>query len=270
MYVTDGLMYVTDGTLQLQSFNFAPECVSALFQDNAAYIMDRCDFEMEQRVFLPSITFLSKSEFLAINMPNLTIECRGESNVLPGCDMCVRQLACGCTIKWMEEQELVPIRYWPARLGTCHEVVNVTEAKNVVNLAVLKSFFSDDDLKGLSAGSLLSKELQVHLPKFKHFQHKFQELLAATTKKRYDLKRLVAKVKNDSVIYHSIADVVTEQMQKVIYDSSFYDLIDPGIDSYQWWLRWITMGLAAVSFVLALYLLYKVRMMAGALALLHS
>ena len=33
------------------------------------------------------------------------------------------------------------IRYWPARLGTCHEVVNVTEAKNVVNLAVLKSFF---------------------------------------------------------------------------------------------------------------------------------
>jgi len=140
----------------------------------------------------------------------------------------------------------------------------------VMNLAVLKSFFSDDDLKGLSAGSLLSKDLQVHLPKFKHFQHKFQELLAATTKKRYDLKRLVAKVKNDSVIYHSIADVVTEQMQKVIYDSSFYDLIDPGFDSYQWWLRWITIGLAAVSFVLALYLLYKVRMMAGALALLHS
>jgi len=41
----------------------------------------------------------------------------------------------------MEEQELVPIRYWPARLGTCHEVVNVTEAKNVINLAVLKCFF---------------------------------------------------------------------------------------------------------------------------------
>ena len=40
------------------------------------------------------------------------------------------------------------------------------------------------------------------------------------------MKRLVAKVKNDSVIYHSIADVVTEQMQQVIYDSSFYDLID--------------------------------------------
>jgi len=59
-------------------------------------------------------------------------------------------------------------------------------------------------------------------------------------------------------------------MQKVIYDSSFYDLIDPGFDSYQWWLRWITRALAAASFLLALYLLYKVRMMAGALALLHS
>ena len=110
----------------------------------------------------------------------------------------------------------------------------------------------------------------MHLPEFKHFQHKFQELLAATTKKKYDLKRLVAKVKNDSVIYHSIADVVTEQMQKVIYDSSFYDLIDPGFDSYQWWLRWITIALAAASFLLALYLLYRVRMMAGALALVHS
>jgi len=97
-----------------------------------------------------------------------------------------------------------------------------------------------------------------------------QELLAATTAKKYELKRLVAKVKNDSVIYHSIADVVTEQMQQVIYDSSFYDLIDPGFDSYQWWLRWITIGLAAVSFVLALYLLYKVRMMASALAMLHT
>ena len=41
----DGLMYVTDGSLQLRSFDLAPECVSALFQDNAAYIMDRCDFE---------------------------------------------------------------------------------------------------------------------------------------------------------------------------------------------------------------------------------
>jgi len=266
----DGLMYVTDGSLQLKSFDFAPECVSALFQDNAAYIMDNCDFQMEQGVLPPSITFLSKSEFLVINMSNLTIECRGESHVLPGCDMCVRELACGCTIKWMDEEGQVPIRYWPARLGKCQEMINVTEAKNVVNLAVLKSFFSDDDLKGLSAGKLLSKELQVHLPKFKHFQHRFQELLAATTKKRYDLKRLVAKVKNDSVIYHSIADVVTEEMQKVIYDSSFYDLIDPGIDSYQWWLKWMTIGLAAASFILALYLLYKVRMMAGALALLHS
>ena len=34
----DGLMYVTDGSLQLKSFDFAPECVSALFQDNAAKI----------------------------------------------------------------------------------------------------------------------------------------------------------------------------------------------------------------------------------------
>ena len=80
----------------------------------------------------------------------------------------------------------------------------------------------------------------------------------------------MAKVKNDSVLYHSIADVVTELMQQVIYDSSFYDLIDPGFDSYQWWLRWMTMGLAAVSFILALYLLYKVRVMAGALAMLRS
>ena len=190
--------------------------------------------------------------------------------MLPGCDMCVRQLACGCSIKWMDKQDMAPIRYWPARLGKCYEMINVTEVKSVVNLAVLRSFFSDDDLKGLSAGTLLSKDLQVHLPTFKHFQHRFQELLAATTKKKYDLKRLVAKVKNDSVIYHSIADVVTEEMQKVIYDSSFYDLIDPGIDSYQWWLKWMTIGLAAASFILALYLLYKVRMLAGALALLPT
>ena len=80
----DGLMYVTDGSLQLKSFDYAPECVSALFQDNAAYIMDSCDFEMEQRVLLPSITFLSKSEFLVINMPNLTIECRGGVRCIAG------------------------------------------------------------------------------------------------------------------------------------------------------------------------------------------
>jgi len=72
------------------------------------------------------------------------------------------------------------------------------------------------------------------------------------------------------VIYHSIADVVTEEMQKVIYDSSFYDLIDPGFNSYQWWMRWITIGLAAASFILGLYLLYKVRVMAGALIMLRS
>jgi len=63
------------------------------------------------------------------------------------------------------------------------------------------TIFDVKDLKGLSAGSLLSKELQVHLPKFKHFQHSFQELLTATTKKKYDLKWLVAKVKNDSILY---------------------------------------------------------------------
>ena len=69
-------------------------------------------------------------------------------DVLPGCDMCVRQLACGCTIKWMDKQGRVPIRYWPARLGTCHEVVNVTEAKNVVNLAVLKIVLFGGRLEG--------------------------------------------------------------------------------------------------------------------------
>ena len=94
----------------------------------------------------------------------------------------------------------IPITYWPARLGKCQEMINVTEAKNVVNLAVLKSFFSDDDLKGLSAGTLLSKDLQVHLPTFKHFQHRFQEMLAT----RYDQNNVRTRYHYNVTVHSSL------------------------------------------------------------------
>jgi len=264
------LMYVLRQNFPFRSFDLAPSCGSALYLNNVSLVRQLCGFHVERSTLVPDIKFLTDSEILIINMPNISVECKGESLAMPGCQMCVRKLSCGCMIQLLSTGDYRPERFWPAKLGNCTRGLNISESLNVVNMAALQAFFSDVELGDLKGDSLLTRELQVKLPNFNHFQHKFQELLAADDRKRFDLQKFSQKVKNDSKIFHGIADVVTEQMQQVLYDNGFYQMLDSGFASPSWWLKWGAIILSAISLCLALYLCYRLRVIAASLALLSA
>ena len=77
-----------------------------------------------------------------------------------------------------------------------------------MNLAVLQQFFNDSQLGELTGNTLLTEKLRVSLPKFKTFDHKFKRLLSSDETDKYNLQKLAERVRNDSTVYHHLAEVV--------------------------------------------------------------
>ena len=84
----------------------------------------------------------------------------------------------------------------------------MTDVKHVVNLATLQSFFSHDALGGLTGDTYLPQPLPVSLPDFRHFHHKFQNLLSVDRESRHDLRKFAKRVKNQNLIFDDMADIV--------------------------------------------------------------
>jgi len=64
----------------------------------------------------------------------------------------------------------------------------------------------------------------VSLPEFPTFDHKFKRLLSNDETDKYNLDKFVQRVKNESTIYHHLAEVVTAEMERIKFP---VDLINP-------------------------------------------
>jgi len=100
-------------------------------------------------------------------------------------------------------------------MATCDLPQITTDIRTVVNLAVIQHFFNDTLLGRLSGSTLLDRKLQITLPKFKTYEHRFKELLASDQTDKYDLDKFAKRVKNDSRVYHHLAEVVADEMETV-------------------------------------------------------
>jgi len=136
-----------------------------------------------------------------------------------------------------------------------------------VNLAVLQHFFNDSQLGRLEGGTLLERNLSITLPKFRTYDHKFKELLAADGTDKYNLEKFAKRVKNDSVIYHHLADVMTDEMQRIDFENGYFNL---NVGSPNFWFRWASFIMSTIALALTLYLCFRVHILASALAISKS
>jgi len=137
-----------------------------------------------------------------------------------------------------------------------------------VNLAVLQQFFNDSQLGELAENTLLTEKLRVSLPKFKTFDHKFKRLLSSDETDKYNLEKIAERVRNDSTVYHHLADVVAAEMDEIGFDDDEY--LSLKWHSPSWWFKRVSFVASLISLLLALYLLYRVHVLGSALSIIHT
>jgi len=166
---------------------------------------------------------------------------------------------------WNEEGK-IEMSYLP-KMASCERHHAETITRNIVNLAVLQHFFNDSQLSRLKEGTLLERNLSITLPKFRTYDHKFKELLAADGTDKYNLENFAKRVKNDSVIYHHLADVITHEMQRIDSEDGYWNL---NVGSPNFWFRWASFIMSTVALVLTLYLCFRMHVMASSIAISKS
>ena len=107
------------------------------------------------------------------------------------------------------------------------------------------------------------------MPAFDHFRHKFHYLISADQQKSHNLHKFAKRVRGHSKIYKEVSEVLLDQMSEFSRSSVDDWLVTPGWSQVTWWLSWSSIISAYVALCLTLYLLYKVRLIAAALALVR-
>jgi hypothetical protein len=116
----------------------------------------------------------------------------------------------------------------------------------------------------------LKQKVDIALPKFEIFRHNQEAALAAEREARYDLQRVSELTKNQSTIYHGLADAVAESLNaggvELGKPPSFITWIAD-------WETWIIAGvalLALTSLVVSITVGYKIRLLTAMVMIAKS
>ena len=186
------------------------------------------------------------------NLSRAELHCNDTQILIPYCVQCIRTIPCYCAITILSENTSSPHTVWPPRLTRCPRSINVTNVTHIVNLAALQSFFSRPSLGALTGNIYLPQPLSVSLPDFRHFRHKFQDFLSAERTRSHDLRKFAASVKNDTLIYDDLADIVLHDSNN--WQSNGVDLFIPRFTTPTWWLLWSSLLSSYLTLDMTIYL----------------
>jgi len=133
-------------------------CVLAIFGNDKTKVKYLCNFRYLHNVIKSDIVELSPNSVLLYRMPLLSMECSNTHKMVKGCDFCVFQLPCRCSVSTSSH-------FVASRLGACH---NSTSHDNItilhpVNLALLQHFFDNSYLDQIFADTTFSTPVNVSL-----------------------------------------------------------------------------------------------------------
>ena len=204
------------------------------------------------------IALLGNGEILVTNVTALTLDCDNTQITRQGCLQCVQKLPCGCAIKLLAENSTHPKSFQLANRKGCSPYSNTTLIRRTINLAALQAFFNQKALGDLTGNTYLSTELPVSLPAFRHFENKFQQFLSVNTQTSHNLHKFSQRVKNDSVIYNDLADILVHRYANLQTDG-FDLLVNPYYTTATWWLLWTSVIGAYVALAISVLLCYKIK-----------
>ena len=264
------LLYMTDNKVPFRSFHTAATCVSALFMNNVTQVHKLCSFSLEENPLLPTVHFLSNSRILLTNVSSLVLTCRSQDTILTGCLNCMRDVPCNCTVKLFLQNSSLPSFFWPSKLSQCPFLSDKSDVSHIINMASLQSFFSADVLRSLSGDSYLNSTLPVTLPTFDHFHHEFHRFISADDQRSHNLHKFAKLARQRSKIYKDVSEVLLDQRAEFSQTAGNDFLITRDVSRLSWWLSWSSILCSYLALGLALYLLYRVRMLTSVLAFVKS
>lgn len=254
-------IYLTDIDETFRN-NSKPICETAIWKNDNEAVLKLCKFEIKDRVTQSMVKVINDSYVLLSNVNQLTFKCPNGTWTGPGCELCLTKLPCLCEMH-------ADLFYVAPKIQHCGNEETAENRITPINMAVLSHFFDKEDLLGLTGNSATKHKVKVALPLMNIYKHRQNNLLAADRKARYNLKRVSELTKNESVIYHSLADAIADDLQ----GGGTAVLTTKPLTFTSWitqWESWVIFGsalIAIVALIMSATVSYKLRVVLATLAL---
>lgn len=229
-------------------------CSLALFANSRDKIHKLCQFRFIQKVIKPEVIELNYNQVLLYQSPILSMECNGEHKMIKGCNFCIFDLPCQCSLSSTDF-------FLPPRLVSCKNNTQMDIDKlHPVNLVLLQEFFDNNRFQHIFADSTFQNPLNVSVPQFRVYQHKMSDVLTADERNHLNLSKMVEIAKNDGIVFQTLAEPILDG--HIAIQSNWPDL--NGI------LVLIAVCLGGLTLFFLIYLFFKVKKLAAALIILQQ
>ena len=241
------------------SFNLAlipvttESCVLALYINSKAKVQSLCDFRFVDNVLESKIIEVIPNFLILYHTPLLSMECGREQKMIKGCDFCIINLPCQCTILTTEF-------YLAPRLASCHNHTKEVTMLHPVNLILLQHFFSTGIVENVFADTAFSNPINVSIPKFNFFQHDISNILVDDKKSHLSLAKMAESAKKNATIFRSLAEPLLDGDISIQRDWPDFNAM----------LIFICMTTTVVSIIIMTMTCIKLRRLAQAVLILQQ
>ena len=199
------------------SFNLAltpvttESCVLALYINSRDKVKSLCDFRFVQNALKSEIIELKPNFLILYHTPFLSMECDKEHKMIKGCDFCIVNLPCQCTILTTEF-------YLAPRIGSCHNHTKEITMMHPVNLILLQHFFGNSHIENMFADTSFLKPININVPHFNMYKHKMNDILANDQKSHLSIEKMAESARQNKTIYQSLAEPLLDGDFKIDAD----------------------------------------------------
>ena len=200
----------------------------------------------------PKIVALNATSFLVLNVSEYTmIKCKHLHEIKKGCMACVSQLEQSCGYVLYYHSTIIFPKY-----KNGESTVTKTQVKYPRNLMVANLLLSKKDLAKFKVDTLDGSEPELELP----LDSALSKEIASDKKGSLDLEKVMTNLKADEISYKRIADKILHQ---------HIDSISPSVvsSSNVSYVPWINLALNILHFIGFLYLFWKSKVFASAMAM---
>ena len=228
-------------------------CELGLFLNNKHMVHSLCNFRFVENTLQPKIIELNPTTILIYKISLLSLECGQNQKMITGCDFCIMQIPCLCSITTSQF-------YLKPRLTACQNKTRNITKLHPINLALLQEFFDASKTQHIYADTTFLKPLNISTPAFKIYNHKMNQVLADDTKAHLSLSKMADKAKNDEVIFKSLSEPMLDG----------YLAINENWPDFNALLIFICGGLAIGALVAFMWMFFKIRTLSAAILFLQQ
>lgn len=189
-----------------------PSCLAALISKSADRISQLCKFEFQANKMTPLVIHVETSRLLLIHVPTYDLRCpNGTTTKTTPSAFVEVEIPCSCSF-------ISQYGVFAGRTMACDPAA-VTEPTYSfpVNLQVLRSFFTNDEISTLSASKAFDTPVPVIMPNITVLEHSYAQTLADVKDTSLKLDQVTNLTQAEAAIYRSATD-------KLLFDITNSDL----------------------------------------------